>query len=85
MNWPRTIAHEVFGLFVDDRKFAVAVLIWLVILKLLGTHLNHAARWSGFILFGGLAAILVESALRSCRQSVRWSAIIEEKEAGASF
>ena len=65
------IAHEVFGLFVDDGSFAVAIVIWLVLLKLLIPQVTHAARWSGFILLGGLAAILVESVLRSCRRSAR--------------
>ncbi len=71
MRWIRTIFHEVFGLFVDDGSFALAILVWLVAVRLLITHLILAARWSGFLLFGGLAVILVESALRASRESAR--------------
>ena len=71
MSWLRTIVHEVFGLFVDDGNFAIAIVLWLVILKLLALHIGFASRWSGFLLFWGLAAILVESVFRSSRRSVR--------------
>lgn len=68
MKWLRTIIHEVYGLFVDDGSFAIAIVVWLVVLKLLVLYTNLANRWSGFLLFGGLAAILVESAFRAFRR-----------------
>ncbi len=68
MKWLRTIAHEVLGLFVDDGSFAVAIVVWLVILKMLILHSTHAAHGGGFILFGGLAAILAQSVLRAGRK-----------------
>ncbi len=68
MKWLRTIVQEVFGLFVDDGSFATAIVIWLVLLKLLVPHLSHVARWSGFILFGGLAVILADSNFRASRR-----------------
>ena len=71
MNWLRTIVHEVFGLFVDDGSFAIAIVLWLVILKLLVLYTNLATRWSGFLLFVGLAAILAESAFRSSQRPTR--------------
>ncbi len=29
MTWLRNIVAELFGLFVDDGSFAIAILIWL--------------------------------------------------------
>lgn len=71
MKWLRTIAHEVYGLFVDDGSFAIAIVVWLVVLKLLVLYTNLASHWSGFLLLAGLATILVESALRSSRRPAR--------------
>ena len=31
MRWIGTIAREVFGLFVDDGSFAIAILVWLLL------------------------------------------------------
>jgi hypothetical protein len=60
----KTILAEIFGLFVDDISFAVAIIIWLVIIQLGLPRLNLPAAWNGVILFAGLATILAESALR---------------------
>lgn len=69
MTWLRTILREVFGLFVDDGSFAFAIVIWLVVVKLVSPHLGMAALRSGFILFGGLAAILIRSVLHASQSS----------------
>ncbi len=71
MTWLRTIVHEVFGLFVDDGSFALAIVIWLVALKLVIPHLEAVAHRNGFILFGGLAAILIGSVLHSSRRPAK--------------
>ena len=71
MSWIRTIFDEVLGLFVDDGSFALAIVVWLLTVKLLETHFLLAARGTGFLLLGGLAVILVESALRASRGSAR--------------
>jgi hypothetical protein len=68
MNWMRTIFREVFGLFVDDGSFAVLILAWLGLTVFLLPHLAWAPRWRGFILFAGLAAILMASAIRYARK-----------------
>ena len=31
MGWIRTVWDEVFGLFVDDGSYAVAILAWIVV------------------------------------------------------
>ena len=71
MRWIKTILHEVFGLFVDDGSFALAIVVWLLAVKLLVTHFLLTARWTGLLLFGGLAVILAESALRASRGPAR--------------
>ena len=68
MSWLKSIFREIFGLFVDDGSFAIAILVWLVLLWLLLPHLPIAPSWHGAILFAGLVVILVESALRRARQ-----------------
>ena len=68
MNWMRTIFREVFGLFVDDGSFAVLILAWLGLTVFLLPHLEWVPRWRGFILFAGLAAILMASAIRYARK-----------------
>ena len=68
MNGLRTIFREIFGLFVDDGSFALLVLLWLGLTTLLLPHLGWVhlwmSKWRGVILFLGLAAILMASAIR---------------------
>lgn len=68
MKWLKTVLDEVFGLFVDDGSFAVAVLVWLGVAWLLLPHAGLPAAAKAPILFLGLAAILLESATRRARQ-----------------
>lgn len=68
MTWLKSIFREIFGLFVDDGSFAIAILAWLCILFLAFPHLPIPAVWHGVILFAGLIAILIESTLRRSRQ-----------------
>ena len=68
MNWLRTIFREVFGLFVDDASFALAILLWLVLVKILTPHLGIPSGWTGIILFTGLALILAESTTRYAKR-----------------
>jgi hypothetical protein len=64
MHWFKTILAEIFGLFVDDGRFALTIIVWLGIIWLGLPRLNLPAAANGVILFAGLAAILAESALR---------------------
>jgi hypothetical protein len=68
MGWVRTVLAEIFGLFVDDGSFALAILAWLAVAGLGLPHLDLPAAVKGPILFLGLAAILIESALRRARK-----------------
>ena len=68
MKWLRKIVAELFGLFVDDGHFAIAILIWLGVLWLALPHLPIDDNWRAVIMFAGLAIILIESVLRRGRQ-----------------
>ena len=68
MQWLKTIVSEFIALFVDDGSFAVAIGAWLLLLWLLVSYLHVATDAAGPILFVGLGAILLESALRRARK-----------------
>ena len=68
MGWIKTILTEVYGLFVDDGSFAVAILAWLGLFALLAHYSGLSPRLGGAVLFAGLVAILLESALRRARR-----------------
>lgn len=62
------IFTELFGLFVENGSFALAILIWLGIVWLAAPHMAAASDASGTILFGGLVLILIENTIRSSRR-----------------
>ncbi len=67
MRWLGTAWSEFIGLFVDDGSFALAILVWLLVAWLALPRLPLPPPWPPVILFAGLAAILVESAVRRSR------------------
>jgi len=69
MQWFRVIFREIFGLFVDDGSFAIAIIVWLGIVWLLLPRLGVFSPWNGLFLFAGLGCILVENTLRCARRS----------------
>jgi hypothetical protein len=71
MRWLESIAREVFGLFVDDGSFAVAIAAWLVVCIVVLPRVAAGARWAGPTLFAGLALILIESVLRFSRRRTK--------------
>lgn len=68
MDWIRTILQEIIGLFVDDGSFALAIVVWLMIAWLLPPRLGIVAAGQAVLLVGGLALILLESAMRRARR-----------------
>jgi hypothetical protein len=68
MKWLKNILREIFGLFVDDGSFALAILLWLAIVRGATPRLNIPSGSAGVILFAGLALILAESATRYSRR-----------------
>jgi hypothetical protein len=67
VHWIWSILREVFGLFVDDGRFAVAILVWLGVVRLVLSHLTIMQSIKGIILFAGLGIILIESTIRYSR------------------
>ncbi|HTD96824.1 MAG TPA: hypothetical protein VK627_07830 [Edaphobacter sp.] len=61
MQWVRSVLREVYGLFVDDGSFALAVLVWLGLAWLVMPRFGISPGWRGVVLFAGLASILVQS------------------------
>jgi hypothetical protein len=68
MKWLKNILREIFGLFVDNGSFALAILIWLAVVQWATQHFNIPSGITGIILFAGLALILAESATRYSRR-----------------
>jgi membrane-bound ClpP family serine protease len=68
MTWLKTIATELWGLFVDSGAMAIAVLIWLAVAGLALPRIEAFATYAGVVLFIGLAAILLTSVVRHARQ-----------------
>ena len=72
MNWIKTVLREIYGLFVDDPLFTLSILAWLGLIwfgAVQAPHLHLAlAPWLlAFLLFAGLAAILLASTIRFAR------------------
>ena len=67
MSWLKPVLQELIGLFVDDVRFALTILLWVSLLWLLLPKLPLAASWHGPILLIGLLAILLESVWRGAR------------------
>jgi hypothetical protein len=68
MSWLRTILDEAIGLFVDDGAFALAIVVLVALVGALALWATGIRPYCGPILFIGLVAILVESALRRARK-----------------
>jgi hypothetical protein len=68
MRWLTTIAREIFGLFVDDGSFALAIVIWLMLVVVLLPRAVASASWASPVLFAGLAIILAQSVLHYARK-----------------
>jgi hypothetical protein len=63
----KTIALEIWGLFVDDIGFAVTVVAWIVIAGIATHYLGHF-RWMPIVFFLGLALLLAGGAVRQARK-----------------
>jgi hypothetical protein len=68
MGWIKSVAREVWGLFVDDGSFAAAIVVWLAVVLLAVRRVAWGARFGGVVLFVGLAAVLIENVLRYARR-----------------
>jgi hypothetical protein len=64
MRWVTLILRELLGLFVDDARFALTILLWLTAVALLMPQVPLPLSWRGVLLFLGLAAALIGHCLR---------------------
>lgn len=71
MNALRSIAREIFGLFVDDGALAVAIVLWVVLLRLILSRLGSSPQAGAIVFAAGLGLILAESTLRYARRRRR--------------
>jgi hypothetical protein len=67
MNWLRSMLSELWGLFVDDGRYALAIVAWLLLAWLALPLLQLGGGWNATIFAAGLFAIFVESVLRRAR------------------
>ncbi|MCA1597033.1 MAG: hypothetical protein LC772_11500 [Chloroflexi bacterium] len=68
MKLLQTIWAELFGLFVDDGSYAVAILVWVVAVAVVLPRVPSLAGWRSPLIFVGLAAILLENVSRTVRR-----------------
>ena len=68
MRWLKTIFGELIGLFIEDGSFAVAIVVWLGLVWFVLPRVSLPPVLQGPVLFAGLLAILLESALRAARR-----------------
>jgi hypothetical protein len=71
LNTLKTIWEELFGLFVDDGSFALAIMIWILVAGLGFSYLPGSASWRGPVFFLGLVVFLFENVVRTARHRPR--------------
>lgn len=64
MRWLKPILREIYGLFVDDGSFAVAIVAWSLVVAVILPRVALPADVKAPILFVGFLLILLESTLR---------------------
>ena len=64
MHWISLTLRELLGLFVEDTRFVLTILGWLIGFALLLPQVPLPPPWRGALLFTGLAAILLSHCLR---------------------
>lgn len=66
MRWLKSTVREIYGLFVEDGSFAVALLAWMIAAGI-ALRFLRAGHWGGPALFVGLVVVLAENTLRASR------------------
>lgn len=66
MNALASIARELYGLFVEDLAFAIAIAVWIALFAVFGHGVDGPLR--GALLFAGFALILLIGARRASRR-----------------
>ncbi len=66
MNVVTAALKELYGLFVEDGAYAVAILVWIALSLALLRYLDPSVR--GVVLFAGFAAIMIAGVLRASKE-----------------
>jgi hypothetical protein len=66
MKVTKTALREVYGLFVEDGSYALAIILWLLCAAFVLPFLPYPS-WRAPLLFLGLILILLENVARSTR------------------
>ncbi len=64
------ILRELFGLFVDDGRLAVNLLVWTALAGGALAMLSDGGSWQAPLMAAGYLVILVENVLRAAREHV---------------
>ena len=67
MNALGTVVRELVGLFIEDRLFALAIAVWLLIAGAIAALAFGTPEIRGLVLFLGLAGILVGGVAKGAR------------------
>jgi hypothetical protein len=68
MSRPVAILRKLLAMFIDDWKFALAILAWVFAYWLAVPSWVASPLWQAVILFAGLAGILADGVLRQARK-----------------
>ena len=69
MKWLKLIVAQLFALFIDDGRYAVAIVAWVTVQWLLLPHLALPDAWRAPLLAAGLLAILLDGVVRRARRT----------------
>lgn len=67
MRLLKTIVAEIWGLFVDDALFALAIVVWIAVAGVT-VHTLPRSAWMAPAFFAGLVVILAAGAFRQARR-----------------
>jgi hypothetical protein len=59
----KTIGHQLFGLFVADARFTLALVAWIAIAGAIPLLLERSPDGAALLFFAGFAVVLVENLL----------------------
>jgi hypothetical protein len=68
MKYIAKILTELWGLFVEDGSYTLAILFWVGLVGLSRSWIPSVGAWDGPILFIGLALIILENVARSAKK-----------------
>jgi hypothetical protein len=65
MTWLINGLTQIYGLFVEDGAFSLAICVWLLLVWFVVPHIVTSATVRPYILFAGLIYLLMSSVLRA--------------------